>query len=199
MGLGPNPAPASPVPMDSDGGEMETDHTAASPSDMDAVVKVGPQVYKGHKNRETVKGVNFFGPKCEYVVSGSDCGRIFIWKKKNGELIRVMEADKDVVNCIESHPHTTVLASSGIESDIKIWTPKAIDRATLPTNIEKLRPKARGWMYHRMSSPQDLMLQLFSFQRQRTSPDGDGENSAAGGELLDLILTFNANSDGSSG
>uniref|UniRef100_A0A5B7BG50 Putative DDB1-and CUL4-associated factor 8 n=1 Tax=Davidia involucrata TaxID=16924 RepID=A0A5B7BG50_DAVIN len=139
MGLGPNPAPASPVSMGSDGGEMETDqHSAASPSDMDADVKVGPQVYKGHRNCETVKGVNFFGPKCEYVVSGSDCGRIFIWKKKNGELIRVMEADKRVVNCIVSHPHTSVLASSGMENDIKIWTPKAIDRATLPANIEKV-------------------------------------------------------------
>lgn len=86
----------------------------------------------------TVKGVNFFGPKCEYVVSGSDCGRIFIWKKKGGELIRVIEADRHVVNCIEPHPHSTVLASSGIESDIKIWTPNAADRATLPTNIEQV-------------------------------------------------------------
>ncbi|XP_059647429.1 uncharacterized protein LOC132293816 isoform X2 [Cornus florida] len=187
MGLGPNPAPSSPASM-----VREADH-----SDMDTDVKVGPQVYKGHRNCETVKGVSFFGPKSEYVVSGSDCGRIFIWKKKSGELIRVMEADKHVVNCIESHPHTTVLASSGIENDIKMWTPNSIERATLPTNIEKLRPKARGWMY-RMASPQDLMLQLFSLQRRRTSPEREGENSAAGRELLELILTFNANSDISS-
>ncbi|CAL5378055.1 unnamed protein product [Camellia sinensis] len=139
MGLGTDPAPASPVPMGSDTGVIRPDHqSAASPSDTDADVKVGPQVYKGHRNLKTVKGVNFFGPKCEYVVSGSDCGRIFIWKKKGGELIRVMEADKQVVNCVESHPHTAVLASSGIENDIKIWTPKAPDRATLPTNIVKV-------------------------------------------------------------
>ena len=43
------------------------------------------------------------------------------------------------------------------------------------------------------------MLQLFSMQRRRTSSEGSGENSAAGRrQLLDLILTFNANSDGSS-
>ena len=135
MGLGPNPAPASPVSMGSVAGEVGSElQSAASPSDMDEDVNSGPQVYKGHRNFETVKGVNFFGPKCEYVVSGSDCGRIFIWKKKGGELIRVIEADKYVVNCIESHPHTTI----GIENDIKIWTPKALDRATLPTNIEKV-------------------------------------------------------------
>lgn len=97
---------------------------------------VGPlQVYMGHKNCETLKNVNFLGPNSEYVVSGSDCGRIFIWNKKSGKLIRVMEADKHVVNCIDSHPHTPALASSGIETDIKIWTPKATDTATLPTNI----------------------------------------------------------------
>ncbi|KAL6981071.1 hypothetical protein U1Q18_022702 [Sarracenia purpurea var. burkii] len=136
MGLGPDPASASAsassVSMGSDAGKMGSEHlSTACPLDMDVGVKVGPQVYKGHRNRKTVKGVNFFGPKCEYVVSGSDCGRIFIWKKKGGELIRVMEADKYVVNCIESHPHTTVLVSSGIKNDIKKWTP-------LPPIIEKV-------------------------------------------------------------
>lgn len=128
MGLGPNPIPASPVSINSDTSEIGAEN----------VENGTPQVYEGHRNCETVKGVNFFGPKSEYVVSGSDCGRIFIWRKKSGELIRVMEADEDVVNCIEPHPHMTMLASSGIESDVKIWTPKAIERATLPEKIEKV-------------------------------------------------------------
>ncbi|GER42366.1 WD-repeat protein, partial [Striga asiatica] len=109
-----------------------------SPSRALEDVADAPQAYKGHRNCETVKGVGFFGPRCEYVVSGSDCGRIFIWKKKGGELIRVMEADNHIVNCIEAHPHATVLASSGLEHDIKMWTPKAIERAILPTNIQKV-------------------------------------------------------------
>ncbi|XP_031268614.1 DDB1- and CUL4-associated factor 8 isoform X2 [Pistacia vera] len=198
MGLGPNLVPSSSLSTGSDASEMAPGHPS-SPSTMDVGDIVIPQVYKGHRNCVTVKGVNFCGPKCEYVVSGSDCGRIFIWKKKGGELIRVMEADKEVVNCIEPHPHSTVLASSGIESDVKIWTPEASERATLPTKIEQFKPKARGWMHH-VSSPEDLMMQLFSLQRRRTDPDPErvGENSAAGQELLELILTFSANSGGSS-
>lgn len=64
----------------------------------------------------------------------------------------------------------------------------------------QLRPKARGWIYRMASSPEDLMLQFFSMQRprRRTSPESDGENSAAGRELLELILTINTNTDGSS-
>ncbi|XP_055815493.1 uncharacterized protein LOC129885290 isoform X2 [Solanum dulcamara] len=198
MGLGPDPSPTSPLYNESDESEMGQDHESdASAVDMKSGANIGPQVYKGHRNSETVKGVNFFGPKCEYVVSGSDCGRIFIWKKRGGDLVRVMEADKHVVNCIESHPHTAVLASSGIENDIKIWTPKATERANLPTNIQKQRPKARGWMHH-MASPEDLMLQLLSQQRQRTNLESIEENSEVERELLQLILTFNANSDDSS-
>ncbi|GLT53806.1 hypothetical protein SLA2020_270510 [Shorea laevis] len=200
MGLGSNPLPASPVSMSSDASEAGGDQKLAEyPSAMDADDKVTPQVYKGHRNCKTVKGVNFFGPKSEYVVSGSDCGRIFIWKKKGGELIRVMEADNTIVNCIECHPHTMVLASSGIDYDIKIWTPKALERATLPTNIEQ-KPKARDWM-NSIFSPQDLMLHLLQLQMQRTSrtsPERNGENSADDRELLELFLTFNANSDASS-
>ncbi|OMO65741.1 hypothetical protein CCACVL1_21421 [Corchorus capsularis] len=197
MGLGPNPVPSSPLSACSEASEMGLDHSAASASAKEAMEAI-PQVYKGHRNCETVKGVSFFGPKSEYVASGSDCGRIFIWKKKGGELVRVMEADKRTVNCIESHPHTMVLASSGIENDIKIWTPKAIDKAILPTNIEQFKPNSRGWMLP-VIRPQDLMLRLFSMQRRGGSPERNGENSsAASRELLELIWTFNANSDASS-
>lgn len=59
------------------------------------------------------------------------------------------------------------------------------------------KPKARGWLYP-LSSPEELLLQLFSLQRQRASPDRGGENSDGGGEPLELMLTFNANSDDSS-
>ncbi|KAJ0252166.1 Uncharacterized protein HA466_0130010 [Hirschfeldia incana] len=188
MGLGSNPLPSS--------------EPASSPEADDSKSSVLPMAYKGHKNVETVKGVNFCGPRSEYVVSGSDCGRIFIWKKKSGELIRVMEADRYVVNCIEPHPHIPVLASSGIENDIKVWSSKAAEKASLPDNIETRKRKPRGWMY-RVSSPQELLAQLFFLQnRSRSSEDregegeGEGSSSSTGRELLDLILNFNDDDDG---
>lgn len=204
MGWGPNPAPnlapSTPGSICSDADEPEcNDSLETSGSAMETDKKIGPQVFKGHRNCDTVKGVSFFGPKCEYVVSGSDCGRIFIWRKRNGELIRVMEADKHVVNCIESHPHTAALASSGIESDIKIWTPKAEERATLPANLDELRPRQRGWMY-RVTSPQELLLQLFSMENHRSSPEehDDGEYSGSRQDFLELLLSFSRHNGNSS-
>lgn len=174
---------------------------ASSTEDDDSENSVLPMAYKGHKNSETVKGVNFCGPRCEYVVSGSDCGRIFIWKKKSGELVRVMEADRYIVNCIEPHPHLPVLASSGIENDIKVWTSKAAERAILPDNIETRKRKPRGWMSS-VSSPRELLAQLFFLQnRSRFSEDREeaeeeeGSSSYAGRELVDLILNFNDDDD----
>jgi DDB1- and CUL4-associated factor 8 len=84
-----------------------------------------PQAYRGHRNFRTVKGVSFFGQHDEYVVSGSDCGNVFIWRKKGGELIRMMNGDKSVVNCIEPHPHFPFMATSGIDNTVKLWTPAA--------------------------------------------------------------------------
>ncbi|KAL7603786.1 hypothetical protein Lser_V15G17097 [Lactuca serriola] len=122
------------------GGDINVilDSSNSSDSEMESDGKDGPRVFKGHRNCVTVKGVGFFGPKCEYVVSGSDCGRMFIWRKSDMVLVRVLEADKQVVNCIESHPYISMLASSGIERDIKIWTPTAVEKANFPTNVEKV-------------------------------------------------------------
>ncbi|XP_019700162.1 DDB1- and CUL4-associated factor 8 isoform X2 [Harpegnathos saltator] len=80
--------------------------------------------YQGHRNNATVKGVNFFGPKSEYVISGSDCGNIFIWDKNTEAVVQWMKGDEQgVVNCLEGHPHIPVLATSGLDYDVKIWIP----------------------------------------------------------------------------
>nr|XP_033327185.1 DDB1- and CUL4-associated factor 8-like isoform X1 [Megalopta genalis]XP_033327186.1 DDB1- and CUL4-associated factor 8-like isoform X1 [Megalopta genalis]XP_033327187.1 DDB1- and CUL4-associated factor 8-like isoform X1 [Megalopta genalis]XP_033327188.1 DDB1- and CUL4-associated factor 8-like isoform X1 [Megalopta genalis] len=80
--------------------------------------------YDGHTNIITVKGVAFFGPKSEFVISGSDCRDIFVWDKETEVIINSMRGNKrGVTNCLETHPHIPVLATSGIRYDVKIWAP----------------------------------------------------------------------------
>jgi len=57
--------------------------------------------YEGHCNIETTKDVNFYGLQDEYVVSGSDCGHLFIWDRKTTELVNILEGDQEVVNVIQ--------------------------------------------------------------------------------------------------
>ncbi|KAK8655080.1 hypothetical protein V6N13_107672 [Hibiscus sabdariffa] len=91
----------------SDQGELLVSYSEISAHN-ESSEKAIPQVYKGPANYEKVKSVSFFGPKSKYVVSGSIYGCTFIWKKKGGELVRVMKADTRKVNFIEPHPHTTL-------------------------------------------------------------------------------------------
>ncbi|XP_030637609.1 DDB1- and CUL4-associated factor 6-like [Chanos chanos] len=78
--------------------------------------------YKGHRNSRTmIKEACFWGDN--FVLSGSDCGHIFIWDRHTGEHVMLLEADNHVVNCLQPHPYEPLLASSGIDYNIKIWSP----------------------------------------------------------------------------
>ncbi|XP_074279406.1 protein ALTERED SEED GERMINATION 2 isoform X2 [Silene latifolia] len=84
--------------------------------------------YIGHCNVGTdIKQASFLGQTGNYVATGSDDGRWFIWEKKTGRLIKMLMGDEAVVNCVQCHPFDTVVATSGIDSTIKIWTPTAPD------------------------------------------------------------------------
>jgi WD40 repeat protein len=53
-------------------------------------------------------------------------------------LMRMMHGDKNVVNCIEPHPHFPFLATSGIDKTVKIWTPTATNVLPLPKNAREV-------------------------------------------------------------
>lgn len=77
--------------------------------------------YFGHRNRRTmIKEANFWGDN--YIMSGSDCGRIFFWDKKTGKVVTTFKGDGYVVNRLAPNPNHYALASSGIDYDIKLWS-----------------------------------------------------------------------------
>ncbi len=41
-----------------------------------------------------MKGINFYGPRSEYVVSGSDCGHIFLWDKNTEAIVNMFKGDE---------------------------------------------------------------------------------------------------------
>lgn len=68
-----------------------------------------------------VKGVNFFGPNSEYVVSGSDDGFIYIWDRYSEGIVQWLCGDiSGVVNVLEPHPRFPILATAGIDSNVKV-------------------------------------------------------------------------------
>ncbi|KAH0951033.1 hypothetical protein HN011_010132 [Eciton burchellii] len=80
------------------------------------------QKYMGHRNARTmIKEANFWGN--DFVMSGSDCGHVFVWERDTARLCMLLEADQHVVNCLQPHPYLPMLATSGIDYDVKLWAP----------------------------------------------------------------------------
>ncbi|KAL7201878.1 hypothetical protein ACSBR1_033553 [Camellia fascicularis] len=128
-----------------------------------------PQAYSGHRNSRTVKGVSFFGPHDEYVMSGSDCGHIFIWKKEGAKLVRLMVGDRHIVNQLEAHPHMPVIATSGIEKNIKLWAPVSNDVLPLPHNVQEIMESNRqGRVDHsRVTLTPDVIMHVLRLHRRQ--------------------------------
>lgn len=134
-----------------------------------------PKTFKGHKHADALKEVNFLGPNCDYVTSGSDGGGyIFIWRKKDGKLIRVMRGDIQVVNCVQQHPSGTVVASCGIGNTIKIWEPEGEDPSIARVNRdeEEMSPFSNSDDDYYPWSEEDEDGDRSAME------DGDGDNSA---------------------
>lgn len=68
-----------------------------------------------------IKEATFWGN--EYIMSGSDCGHVFVWDRNTANLKMLLQADSHVVNCLQPHPTLPILATSGIDHDIKLWAP----------------------------------------------------------------------------
>lgn len=97
--------------------------------------------YVGHVSSMTIKGsvraarktssptdlatrrCNFFGRRSEWVISGSDDARVYFWNKRSGALVNVLSGHDDVVNCTVASPTYPMLATSGIDNNVKLWEP----------------------------------------------------------------------------
>lgn len=131
--------------------EYGSDDSDSSETTLNAKFSAGRNVsctshirqYSGHCNCETTKDVNFYGLQDEYIVSGSDGGHFFIWDKKTGRLVNILKGDCEVVNVVQrksfhkmlycahdppAHPYEPMLAVSGIDSTIKIFSADARSR-----------------------------------------------------------------------
>ncbi|KAK4545418.1 hypothetical protein LTR36_002768 [Oleoguttula mirabilis] len=132
--------------------------------------------YRGHCNIRTVKDVNYLGLDDEYVTSGSDDGNFFIWDRKTGELVNVLHGDDEVVNVVQGHPYETMMAVSGIDHTVKIFSAdgRAREGARLGVAGSGGRESSEVAWPHRFGSGSRL-------SRQSEGPRGSRESGTPGG------------------
>ena len=58
----------------------------------------------GHANVQTdIKEAIFLGQNDDLVAAGSDDGNVFIYDAKTGQIVKILQADADVANCVQVH------------------------------------------------------------------------------------------------
>ncbi|UJR26205.1 hypothetical protein I4U23_007548 [Adineta vaga] len=141
--------------------------------------------YHGHRNNNTVKSVNFYGRNSEYIISGSDCGHVFIWDKPTEKCIWYAKGDDDgTVNVLEPHPFFPIIATSGLEHDVKIWAPlnqQSVDYKRLSMIMKRnTRNRERELQFPSMfdTDPSSfLRLMRPVFRRMARHSNADGERT----------------------
>ncbi len=78
--------------------------------------------FKGHQN-EDYRIPSVFGEKDQYIVSGSENGRIYMWDVMTGSVLREVRAHSDrVVSGVAFHPSKSQMTSCGVDGNIVFWT-----------------------------------------------------------------------------
>jgi WD repeat-containing protein 42A len=93
----------------------------AAEEDEEVTAVAAVRRFRGRSNVRTfLKSVAFL---CDgaFVTCGGDCGHVFVWSTRTGQLASRIRADDQVLNCVAPHPHgLPLMAVSGIDDDPKL-------------------------------------------------------------------------------
>lgn len=144
--------------------------------------------FVGHRNARTmIKEATFWGN--DYIMSGSDCGHVFTWERATGDLVMLMEADQHVVNCVQPHPTLPMLATSGIDYDIKIWSPMEEEKVRFDREAALDLMERNAVMLEEtkdtITVPASFMIRMLacihSLRNRRAPPGNGGAGNGNGG------------------
>ncbi|KAI4492441.1 hypothetical protein M0804_002232 [Polistes exclamans] len=131
----------------------------------------------GHCNTTTdIKEANFFGNNGQYIVAGSDDGSFFIWDRNTTNIVRVLRGDDRIVNCLQPHPSTCLLATSGIDPVIRLWSPLPEDGSINDREIKNLEDAALANQIRMNRDPFELMLINMGYRLPVGQPEENEPN-----------------------
>ncbi|XP_053310451.1 WD and tetratricopeptide repeats protein 1 isoform X2 [Spea bombifrons] len=115
--------------------------------------------YCGHCNTTTdIKEASFLGSNAQYIVSGSDDGSFFIWEKDTCALIRVLQGDESIVNCLQPHPSYCFLATSGIDPVVRLWSPRPESEGPDRRVVQDMESACQANQRRMNADPLEVML-----------------------------------------
>ncbi|XP_071486508.1 WD and tetratricopeptide repeats protein 1-like [Diadema antillarum] len=134
----------------------------------------------GHCNTTTdIKEANFFGSNGQYIMAGSDDGSFFIWDRKTTNIVRVLRGDDSIVNCLQPHPSQCLLATSGIDPVVRLWSPRPQDGSSNDRCIAEPDSAATANQRRMKADPLEVMLMNMGYRITGISSDGSDEEPDA--------------------
>lgn len=135
----------------------------------------------GHCNTTTdIKEANFFGSQGQYIVAGSDDGSFFIWDRHTTNIMRVLRGDDSIVNCLQPHPSYCLLATSGIDPVVRLWSPRPEDGSKNDREVTDLDDAASANQKRMNADPFEVMLMNMGYRITSVQGDeGDGGGEGA--------------------
>uniref|UniRef100_A0A667ZC11 WD and tetratricopeptide repeats 1 n=1 Tax=Myripristis murdjan TaxID=586833 RepID=A0A667ZC11_9TELE len=141
--------------------------------------------YCGHCNTTTdIKEANFFGSKGQYIVSGSDDGSFFIWEKETTNLVRILQGDESIVNCLQPHPSYCFLATSGIDPVVRLWNPRP--ETENGRVVEDMEGAAQANQRRMNADPLEVMLLNMGYRitgLRGVGPEGSDDEDSSEGQV----------------
>ncbi|KAA8538957.1 hypothetical protein F0562_025649 [Nyssa sinensis] len=86
---------------------------------------IQPLKYRGHKQVRFVIHSCFGGFESRFIASGSEDSRVYIWNRRDGIPLEVLNGHSMTVNCVSWNPkRPQMLASASDDGTVRIWGPE---------------------------------------------------------------------------
>ncbi|XP_001848250.2 DDB1- and CUL4-associated factor 5 [Culex quinquefasciatus] len=153
-------------------------------------------------NSCTMKSCCFAGENDQYVLSGSDDFNLYVWRVTDADVTdtdqwvdrnqMVLYGHRSIVNQVRYNPQKCLIASSGVEKIVKLWTPFELDswrgslteEATGPenprevfTNEEYISLNMTHDYSHQSTSEDPRMMAFFDYLVQQEIEGWNSETS----------------------
>ncbi|CAG2161831.1 unnamed protein product [Oppiella nova] len=135
----------------------------------------------GHCNTTTdIKEANFFGSDGQYIIAGSDDGSFFVWDRHTTNIVRVMRGDDSIVNCLQPHPSSCLLATSGIDPVVRLWSPRPEDGQKDEREVENSEDAAMANQKRMNTDPLEVMLANMGYRVPNVFEPEDDDTDQVG-------------------
>lgn len=93
---------------------------------------------------------------CTFFNFSSDDGNFFIWERPTNMITNVYKGDMAIVNCVQPNPFCCMLATSGIDHEVRIWSPRPEENFEAKNIIENYDSVVLTNQHRMQADPFDL-------------------------------------------